>query len=95
MPFFKVKNVVDGDTFDVSQDWKWNGRTGDRVRPTGYDAPEIIQPGGQEAKRKLERLISGKQVELQSAKTLDRGRLVADVFVDGQYLADFFPEYKL
>lgn len=41
MSEFTVVNVVDGDTFDVSPNWKWSGETGSRVRPTGFDAVEI------------------------------------------------------
>ena len=41
MALFTVSSVIDGDTFKVSGDWKWNGETGTRVRPTGFDAPEL------------------------------------------------------
>lgn len=43
MPVFTVVAVIDGDTFDVSTNWIWNGQSGYRVRPTGYDAPELHQ----------------------------------------------------
>ena len=91
---FTVKQVIDGDTFDVSPRWRWNEQTGDRVRAYDYDAPELGEPGGREAKEKLERLILGKEVELGTAHTIDRGRLVCDVFYEGKNLADYFPEYK-
>jgi endonuclease YncB( thermonuclease family) len=94
MANFKVNQIIDGDTFDVTPGWKWNNQTGDRVRPTGYDAPELDQPGGPAAKRKLEQLILGKQVELRNPATIDRGRLVCDVYFNGRKLADFFPEYR-
>jgi endonuclease YncB( thermonuclease family) len=94
MAGFRVTQVVDGDTFDVTPDWQWSGQTGSRVRPTGYDAPEIDAPGGQVAKAKLERLILGKQVELGAGSKVDRGRLVCDVLLNGKDLADYFPEYR-
>ena len=94
MTLFTVINVIDGDTFDVNPEWKWNGQTGNRVRPTGYDAPELNEHGGQAAKGKLQRLILGKNVEIRSAHTIDRGRLVCEVYINGNNLADFFPEYK-
>lgn len=94
MSKFTVTQVIDGDTFDVTPKWQWNNQTGDRVRPTGYDAPEIDQPGGAAAKAKLERLVLGKQVELRNAATIDRGRLVCDVLLDGRNLADYFPEFR-
>jgi endonuclease YncB( thermonuclease family) len=94
MATFKVTSIVDGDTFDVSPGWSWRGESGSRVRPTGYDAPEIYASGGDTAKAKLERLVLGKQVELGTAYKVDRGRLVCDVYLNGKNLADYFPEYQ-
>jgi len=87
---FVVTSVVDGDTFDVSPQWRWNGSQGNRVRPTGYDAPELHAPGGQAAKEKLARLILGKQVDLRAACRIDHGRIVCDVYFQGRNLADYF-----
>ncbi len=89
----RVMRIVDGDTFAVSPMWKWNGESGDRVRPTGFDTPEQGQPGYEAAKRKLAQLVLGRTVELRTANRIDRGRLVADVYLNGRHLADYFPEY--
>jgi endonuclease YncB( thermonuclease family) len=94
MPVFKVTEIIDGDTFDVSPQWQWSGQTGTRVRPTGYDAPELHTIGGLTAKDKLYRLINGQQVEIRTAYKIDRGRLVCDVFFGNRNLADFFPDYR-
>ena len=94
MTEFNVISIIDGDTFDVSPGWRWNGNSGTRVRPTGYNAPELHAYGGQAAKERLERLILGKSVELGSAYRIDRGRLVCDVYLRGKNLADHFPEYQ-
>jgi endonuclease YncB( thermonuclease family) len=94
MAEFKVGSVIDGDTFEVSGGWQWNGQSGERVRPTGYNAPELHQSGGQAAKNKLTRLILGKVVEIRRAHRVDRGRLVSDVYFEGRNLADYFPEYR-
>ena len=94
MSAFTVTSVIDGDTFEVSHGWNWNGQTGKRVRPTGYDAPELHEYGGQAAKEKLARLILGEQVDLRTAYRVDRGRLVCDVFFKNRNLADYFPEYQ-
>lgn len=94
MATFTVKQIIDGDTFQVSPGWEWNGQSGDRVRPAGYDAPEMHQYGGQAAKDKLARLILGRMVELRNPHTVDRGRLVCDVFIGGRNLADFYPSYR-
>ena len=94
MAQFTVSTIIDGDTFDVSGGWKWDGQSGTRVRPTGFDAPELHASGGQTAKEKLGRLILGEQVELRASHRVDRGRLVSDVYYRGKYLADYFPEYQ-
>ena len=93
MPVFSVTSIIDGDTFEVSPQWKWNGTTGTRVRPAGYDAAELHAYGGQAAKDKISRLIYGQQVELRAANRVDRGRLVCDVFFKNKNLADYLPEW--
>lgn len=93
MPAFRVTSIIDGDTFKVSPEWKWNGETGTRVRPAGYDAPELHTAKGQKAKAALGKLINGHLVELMTAYKVDRGRLVCEMFVGSRNLAEFFPEY--
>ena len=94
MATFKVTEVIDGDTFKVSPNWKWDERTGDTVRPAGYDAPEEGKPGYQEAKAKLQGLILREAVELKNAVSVTYGRLLCEVYVNGKNLADSFPEYQ-
>lgn len=94
MAEFRVSAVIDGDTFEVANGWTWNGQKGSRVRPAGYDAPEINTTAGQQAKQKLERLILGEQVNLAKAHRIDRGRLVCDVYYNGKNLADYFTGYQ-
>jgi len=92
MSAFTVTAIIDGDTFDVIPQWRWNGQTGSRVRPAGYDAPELRTYGSQTAKDKLSRLILGNQVDLRTAHRVDRARLVCEVFLGNRNLADYFPE---
>lgn len=94
MPAFMVTSIIDGDTFEVTPLWKWSGETGTRVRPAGYDAPELHEFGGQAAKDKLTRLIYGEQVDLRTAHKIDRGRLVCEVYFKHNNLADYLPEWK-
>jgi endonuclease YncB( thermonuclease family) len=94
MSAFSVVSIIDGDTFEVSPQWRWNGESGSRVRPTGYDAPELHAYGGQAARDKLERLIYGQQIVLRTAHTIDRGRLVCDVYYRNINLADYFPDWQ-
>ena len=72
--------VVDGDTFDVSPDWKWNGETGPRVRPTDFDAAEIGSRDGQSAKDILACLVLNQRMDLREAYRVDRGRLICNIF---------------
>lgn len=93
---FLVNEVVDGDTFTVAGTWIWNDRSGDCVRPLGYNTPEKGKPGYEVAKAKLKTLIEGKYVDIPTAVSVDvYGRLLARVFVNGVDLADYFPEYKV
>jgi len=93
---FKVKEVIDGDTFTVSPNWKYNDKENDRVRPAGYDTPEKGDDGYEEAGKKLKDLIEGKSVSMTNSQTIDDyGRLLCDVTFDNKNLADYFPEYKV
>ena len=93
---FAVDEVFDGDTFKVRNPWFLVGKTGDVVRPAGYNTPEKGEKGYEEAKRKLERLILNKKVEIRNFRAVGRWeRLIADVYYKGKNLADYFPEYKV
>lgn len=72
----RVVRVIDGDTFDIEK--------GQRVRLAGADAPEY--PKGclsLQTKERLEKLILGKEVEIETVKKDSFGRLVAFVEVEG------------
>ena len=90
---FTVVAVIDGNTFDVSEPWEWEGEIGDRVQATGYDAPK----SGKDAmavEQKLSLLIQNKRVDLVTPQKVERGRLICEVHYQGMNLADYFPEYK-
>ena len=71
--------VLDGDTIRVGSD---------RIRLKSIDAPELSEPEGQAAKQRLEQLLhSGPvRVNLRGRDIFDR--LVADVFVNEQNVAE-------
>jgi len=72
----RVVRVIDGDTFDLEE--------GVRVRLAGAEAPEY--PKGclsLQAKERLEKLILGKEVKLETLEKDSFGRAVAFVEVDG------------
>lgn len=85
---FRVVSIIDGDTFKVSPNWAWTKSdgenvSGDTVRIAGLSAPEVGQPGYQEASDALLRAISGQPVSLVNPVNISYGRLVCDVYVNG------------
>lgn len=85
-----VIGVIDGDTFVLK------GKT--RVRLRHIDAPELEYCGGKEAKKALERLVSGKKVRLEEMVPDQRGRGMAlvytgDTLVNRELLAGGFVRY--
>jgi endonuclease YncB( thermonuclease family) len=89
MDELKVTNVVDGDMFDVTPNWNWQGQTGRRVRIANYDAPELSAVEGEAAKLKLSNLILGKPVELKNCVNTSFDRLVCDVYLDGSNIVNY------
>ena len=75
-----VERVIDGDTVLL--------KNGERVRLIGIDTPEKGQKCFEEAKNRLQQLVSGKQVLLlRDFSHRDKyGRLVRYVFVDGIFV---------
>lgn len=78
----QVTRVIDGDTIEVSAP----GSSSARLRLRRYNAPEMHEPGGREAKARLEGLCLGRKVGFEVfAESYDR--LVAEVFLkDGREL---------
>lgn len=93
MSYMAIK-VIDGDTFEVSSNWKWNDQTGSIVRVSGYDTPEEGEPRYRTAKKKLTKLILNKEVELKNPVRITYGRLLCNVYYNDKNIADYFPEYQ-
>lgn len=70
---------IDGDTFSYN---------GIKVRVHGIDAPEIGTPGGFEAAQRLASLLREGAIKIVPVSQDVYGRTVADVFLNGQNLAD-------
>lgn len=71
--------VIDGDTIRVGSN---------RIRLRGLDAPELSEPGGPAAKERLEELLRSGSTQIIPYGRDVYDRLVADVFVDGQSVAE-------
>jgi micrococcal nuclease len=76
--------VPDGDTLWVQPT---NGSRPRKLRLLGIDAPEICQPGGQDARRALQRLVKGEQLKVDVRHTDDYGRGLARIHIDGRDIA--------
>ena len=82
---YQAIKVSDGDTMNVQkvENGKFVGEVV-KIRMFGIDAPEKTQDYGSESKQALEKLVSGKTLEIEE-KNRDRyGRTVAVVYVDGK-----------
>lgn len=80
----KVLKIIDGDTFEMNKLYQ----NVDIVRIANLDTPEKGEVGYEEAKRKLSNLIYEKEVEIEPKAIDDYKRLVADVFLNGENVAD-------
>ena len=70
---------IDGDTFAMN---------GVKIRLNGIDAPELGTPGGGEAAVRLAAMLQEGQVTIVPRSRDVYGRTVADVFLNGQNLAE-------
>lgn len=71
-----IKRVIDGDTVIDDAD--------NRIRIAAIDAPEIGQPGADEATVALRNLVQGEHVQLSGTGRDKYGRLVRKLFVRGR-----------
>ena len=77
-----VKNVVDGDTIDVTFDLGMKIYTDQRIRMYGIDTPERGQQNFLEAKMFLSDQILGKQVTIKTHKQSKYGQYLGDVYLN-------------
>lgn len=94
---FKVEEIISGDEIRISPNWAWQGEIGDTVVVYGYITPKPTMDGYEFAKKKLEKLILGRKVELYSPSFYDKfghAKLVCNVYLDGIDISNFFPEFK-
>ncbi len=77
MPRGVVKRVIDGTTVEL--------RSGEKVRISGMQAPGLVQPGGQAAKRRLQGLLRrGTSIGLSDAEDRGNGQTLRTVTKDGK-----------
>lgn len=78
---YKVLEVIDGDTFKIQ-----NGPEERRVRLMGINTPEVGKCGSNEATKKLTELVLNKNVTLTDQFNDPYGRIMANVFVNNEYI---------
>ena len=71
--------AVDGDTIRVGSE---------RIRLRSIDTPEMNEPAGPAAKQRLEELLRSGSLRIVPQGRDVYHRLIADVFVNGQNVAD-------
>jgi endonuclease YncB( thermonuclease family) len=71
--------VVDGDTIRIGSQ---------RIRLRGIDTPEMSELQGPAAKQRLEELLRGGSIRIEPHGRDVYDRLLADVFVNGQNVAE-------
>jgi endonuclease YncB( thermonuclease family) len=94
MSLFKVERIIDGNCFEVANEWCWDKQTGKIVRVYGYEAPTRDLPEGEKARLKLLAILLGGAVELTTAYGINNGALICDVYLRGRNIADLFTEYQ-
>ncbi len=77
MENYLVKKVTDGQTAEVSPEWVWAGRFGNRIRIIALDAPEDWTHLSKTAKAELHANIENKSVLLNPLAVDIHGRLLA------------------
>ncbi len=86
-PFGGIERTVDGRQIHVADGDTFRSGT-ERVRLRGIDTPELNEPGGQAARLRLEELLRSGPVRIVPHGRDVYDRTVADVFVDGQNIAE-------
>ena len=87
--------VVDGDTFKFEAR-TLNVKVEDTCRMLGYSAPEIKgkeKPQGLKARARLIKLIAHKEVRIKTSRKGKYGRLLCEVWQNGESVNDRMREY--
>jgi endonuclease YncB( thermonuclease family) len=76
---FRIVQVYDGDNLAIVQ-----GGIKTKVQLACIAAPELAQPFGKDARKRLQRLINSQDISLRVVRKDRLGRYIAEVFSQGQ-----------
>jgi endonuclease YncB( thermonuclease family) len=89
---FSVIKIIDGNTIQVSPNWKWKEASGDYVKIEGYSKPSLAYE--ELAITKLNTLIANQQVELNNPKEVSGNVITCSVYLNRIDITQYFPELK-
>jgi len=89
---FKVMQIIDGNTIEVSPNWKWLAISGYTVKIVGYRPP--TGEFGDFVKAKLSILILGQTVELKNPISVNDNELNCFVYLNNINISLFFSDLK-
>jgi hypothetical protein len=82
-----ITGVIDGETLVCTPSWEFGDESGNRIRPVGYEAPDVDDARAALIAALLTARVEGKTVDLVDPVKVDGGWLLCTVLVDGIDLA--------
>lgn len=89
---FKVTKIIDGSTIEVAPAWKWDNKSGNSVKITGFIVTDRLK---QLVLLKLNTLLSGQSVDLMNPSDVSPGLITCSVYLNGVDILQYFPEFKV
>ena len=95
----KVTEVINGNTIRIVPGWVFRDHEGDIVQINGYTAPKAGAVDAQEVEDRLSDLVLGRWIEVKNITKFVKSksgpsRLVMDVYLDDDNVAEHFPDYE-
>lgn len=96
---FTVKEIISGGEIMVFPNWRWEGKTGNKVIINGFHPPtNESEYGFRFAKNKLTTLLKEKEIELFNPffidKYISKDVLFCNVYLDEINIKNYFPEFR-